>query len=400
MRVLTAHRTDRARRVSGVFVLLLLIEVFDELVFAVLGAAWPLIRDDLSLSYSQIGLLMAAPSIASAVLEPPLALAGDTRWRPRIVVAGGFAYALALVLTMQAQGFAGLLLAFLLMYPASGAFVSLAQATLVDLQPARAEQAMARWSLAGSVGIVLGPLLLGGASLLGADWRGTSGLLALFALLLATTALRLLPRLKHEAHHADGRVSLLQAVRRRETLRWLGLLALSDLMLDVLFGLLALYVVDAAGGSAAAAGAAVMVWIVAGLAGDALIIPLLERFRGLSYLHFSAAVTTLLYAAFLLVPSIPAKFALLAALGLANAGWYSILQAQLYRSLPGQSGMALAVSSAAGSLTGLLPLGIGLLATATSLEVAMWVLLAGPLGLLAWLPRAEVTVPVIEKGGP
>jgi MFS transporter, FSR family, fosmidomycin resistance protein len=380
-------RVLRARRVSGVFSLLLLIECFDEVVFAVLGAAWPLIRDDLSLSYAQIGLLMAAPSVASAVLEPPLALAGDTRWRSRIIVAGGIAFALALLLTMQAQGFVGLLLAFLLMYPASGGFVSLSQAVLVDLEPDRAEQAMARWSLAGSTGIVVGPLLLGGGSLLGMDWRGTSGLLAVVALVLAGAGIRLLPRATRRPHATEGRASLLEAIRRRETLRWLALLGLSDLMLDVLFGLLALYVVDAAGGSAGAAGLAVMIWIGAGLIGDALLIPALERFRGLDYLRVSAAVTAVLYAAFLLVPSLPAKFALLAALGLANAGWYSILQAQLYRSLPGQSGMALAVSSVSGSVTGLLPLALGLLASAVSLEAAMWLLLAGPIGLLAGIPR-------------
>ena len=85
-------RVLSTRRVSGLFALLLLIEWFDEVVFAVLGAAWPLIRDDLGLSYAEIGLLMAAPSVASAVLEPPLALAGDTRWRTRIVVGGGFAF--------------------------------------------------------------------------------------------------------------------------------------------------------------------------------------------------------------------------------------------------------------------------------------------------------------------
>ena len=288
---------------------------------------------------------------------------------------------------MQAQGFVGLLLAFLLMYPASGAFVSLSQAVLVDLEPDRAEQAMARWSLAGSVGIVVGPLLLGGASLLGMDWRGTSGLLAVVALVLTGAAIRLLPRATRRPHAIESHASLLEALRRRETLRWLALLGLSDLMLDVLFGLLALYVVDAAGGSAGAAGLAVMIWIGAGLIGDALLIPALERFRGLDYLRVSAAVTAVLYAALLLVPSLEVKFALLAMLGLANAGWYSILQAQLYRSLPGQSGMALAVSSVAGSVTGLLPLALGLIASATSLEAAMWLLLAGPLGLLVGIPR-------------
>jgi hypothetical protein len=38
---------------------LLAIELLDELVFGAREAAWPLIRDQLSLSYTQIGLLLS-----------------------------------------------------------------------------------------------------------------------------------------------------------------------------------------------------------------------------------------------------------------------------------------------------------------------------------------------------
>ncbi len=41
--------------------ILLLIEFLDELVFGAGEAAWPLIRDDLALSYDQIGLLLGIP---------------------------------------------------------------------------------------------------------------------------------------------------------------------------------------------------------------------------------------------------------------------------------------------------------------------------------------------------
>ena len=51
------------------------IEFLDELVFGLGEAAWPLARDDLSLSYTQIGLLLAVPALASSML----AKAGN-RW--------------------------------------------------------------------------------------------------------------------------------------------------------------------------------------------------------------------------------------------------------------------------------------------------------------------------------
>lgn len=383
------------RRIPAVMALLLAIEFLDELVFSVLYAAWPLIRDDLGLSYAQVGLLIGLPNITSAILEPPMGLAGDSRWRRRIVLAGGFAYAAALVIAAGATGFAVLLVAFLVLYPASGAFVALSQATLVDTDPGREEQLMARWTLAGSVGVVAGPIVLGGAALGGLDWRQTTVAMAIFALSLAVFGIRTFPGPKPKAHDAlPPFASMKAALARARTWRWLALLTASDLMLDVLFGFVALYIVDVAGGSQRDAGLAVLLWVSVGLAGDILLLPLLERFRGLSYLRFSAAVTIGVYAAFLLVPWLPGKFALLAVLGLINAGWYAILQGQFYKSLPGQSGVAVAIGSGFGSITGFIPVGIGALAAATDLQVAMWLLLAGPVVIALGIPR---DLPEIEE---
>ena len=59
----------------------------------------------------------------------------------------------------------------------------------------------------------------------------------------------------------------LRAITRREVLRWLVLLELADLLLDVFGGFLALYLVDEAGASHATAGLAVALWAGAGLIG-------------------------------------------------------------------------------------------------------------------------------------
>jgi FSR family fosmidomycin resistance protein-like MFS transporter len=124
----------------------------------------------------------------------------------------------------------------------------------------------------------------------------------------------------------------------------LTLLQFSDLMLDVLHGYLALYMVDVVGVEKAQAGLAVAAWTGVGLIGDFLIIPLLERVRGLSYLRISTAIELILFPAFLLVPGFTPKLVILSFIGLFNSGWYSILQGQLYSSLPGQSGTLLAAA--------------------------------------------------------
>ena len=169
--------------------------------------------------------------------------------------------------------------------------------------------------------------------------------------------------------------------------RWLILLEFSDLMLDVLLGFLALYMVDVAKVTPAQAGAAVAVWTGVGLLGDFLLIPLLERIRGLDYLRVSVVAELILFPAFLLVPAPWIKFVLLGLLGLFNSGWYAILQAALYTAMPGQSGTALAVKNVSGLVGGLIPLVLGLVAQRFGLPAAMWLLLAGPLVLLAGLPR-------------
>jgi len=177
----------------------------------------------------------------------------------------------------------------------------------------------------------------------------------------------------------------LAALRRRDVLRWLALLEFSDLMLDVLLGFLALYFVDVVGVTPATAAGAVAIWSGLGLLGDLLLIPLLERVRGLSYLRVSAWLELILYVAFLLAPGIWLKFVLLGLLGLFNSGWYAILQAGLYSAMPGRSGTAMAVKNLSGLAGGLIPLGLGLAAQHFGLGPTMWLLLLGPMVVLVGL---------------
>jgi FSR family fosmidomycin resistance protein-like MFS transporter len=198
-----------------------------------------------------------------------------------------------------------------------------------------------------------------------------------------------MPHAESEARisFVQGMKNALAALRRRELLRWLVLLEFSDLMLDILLGYLALYCVDVAHVSEAEAGLAVAVWTGIGLLGDVLLIPLLERVRGLDYLRVSAVIELALFTAFLLVPSFGVKLVLLGLLGFFNSGWYSILQGQVYSAMPGQSGTVMTVHNFFGVVGSLLPLSIGLAAEHFGLGAAMWLLLLGPVALLVGLPR-------------
>jgi MFS transporter, FSR family, fosmidomycin resistance protein len=68
-----------------IHLLYLLIEFVDELVFGVTDAAWPLIRTDLGLTYTQIGLAMSLPGLLSNFIEPFLFILGDV-WQRRALI--------------------------------------------------------------------------------------------------------------------------------------------------------------------------------------------------------------------------------------------------------------------------------------------------------------------------
>jgi len=385
----------------------LLIEFLDELVYGVSEAAWPFIRADLHLNYIQIGLALSLPGLLANFVEPFLAILGDV-WKRRVLILfGGLVFTFSLLLTSFSFSFVFLLFSFILFNPASGAFVSLSQASLMDSNPARREQNMARWTFAGSLGVVIGPLLLGGAAFIGFGWRGVfASLAALSAIVLIIVWRRLPPSnrdhppLPRWSDFKTGLRNTYHAIRNKSVLRWLILLEFSDLMLDVLYSFLALYFVDVGGLSPMQAVLAVTVWTVVGLLGDFLLIPLLEKVRGLDYLRVSVILELILFPAFLLVPNIFLKLILLAFLGLFNSGWYAILQAKLYASMPeGLSSTAIAVGNVTGFFGKLLPFGLGLAAQAFGLGAAMWLLLAGPIALFIGLPRSDSPLLPGERRG-
>jgi len=392
----------------------LAVELVDELFDGTKGAALPLIRHDLALNYVQVGLLTAIPLVVGSLLELPMGvLSGPRARRRRFILGGGLVLIGAVLAAGLAHSFAVLVIALTVFFPASGAFVSLTQAALMDAAPDRQAQHMARWTLAGSTGAVAGPLLAAAVLAAGGTWRLAFAIVAVAAaaawVAVAVTG-RERPGLHQQAPAAGpasepgaagaaGSVSepddenswpgwrpAAALVRRSGALRWLALLEVSDLLLDVLTAFLAVYLVAVVHASPAVAALGVAVRLGAGLAGDAILIRLLERRDGRSVLRASVPLALILFPAFLLVPGIGPKLALLAALTLVTAPWYPVLQAELYGSLPGHSGLAVSLTSAAGLVGGLGPLAVGLLAQRLGLGWAMALLCVAPVAMLA-VPR-------------
>lgn len=391
----------RAARLPFFFVsVLLLVEFLDEILDGAGGAAWPLIRDDLGLTYTQVGILLSVPTFVSALIEPVLGILADV-WRRRVLVlAGGVAFTLAVLAMGLSYSFAGLLAALVLFNPASGGFVNFSQAALMDAAPGRREQNMVRWTLAGTLGNVAGPLLVGAAVAYGVGWRAVFVGLAGFSLVVLALAWRLpfpTPAADEEesgaASFRAGAREALRALRRREVLRWLALLQFGDLTADVMRGYMALYFVDVVRASEPQAALAMLVWTCLCLPGEAMLIYILERVSGLRYLCWSTSGVLVLFPLFLLAEGFAAKLVLLGALGFVNAGWYSILKAQLYKQMPGRSGTVMALDNVAAIVASLFPLALGAFAQRYGLGAMMWLLIVGPVALLTGL----LTAPADER---
>ena len=331
--------------------------------------------------------MIALPGFFGSALDPVIGLAGDTRRRRALMVAGGLLFALSAVLSALALGFWTLLVALMIGNPASGAFVSLAQATLMDREPGARERNMARWTVAGSFGYVLGPLLIAGAVALGLGWRGVLVALGACAVPLALAVRSTVTTREGSRERRQG--DLRAAVRDREVLRWLALLEASDLLLDVFHGFLALYFVDVVRASPVAGAAAVLTWTAAGLVGDLLLLVVLRHVPGATYLRWSALVVLAAYPLFLLVPSERGKLVVLALLGLLNSGWYAVPMAGLYGALPGRSGVAVAVGGLAGCFGAAVPAVLCVVAQTAGLQVTMWLLVLAPLVLILGVPRID-----------
>jgi MFS transporter, FSR family, fosmidomycin resistance protein len=377
-----------------------LIEFLDELVFGVGEVALPFIRDDLRLSYTQIGLLLSLPGIIAAFIEPFIGILGDVWRRRALILAGGILFTVSLFMTSASTSFIFLLSSFVLFFPSSGAFVSLSQATLMDSDPARHEQNMARWTFAGSLGVLSGPLLLGLFVYFGLGWRGTYAALASFSTLCLLAALRYLPPDRFSSPSLPtlrlvihGFWAAFASLKRADVWRWLLLLEFADLMGDVLFSYLALYFVDVGRATETQAGLAVTVWLAIGLVSDFFFIPFIDRQRdALRFIRITALFEIFAFGVFLMTPGFIPKLVIVILVNLLNTGWYPVLQGRLYSSLPGQSASIMAIGSVTAPIAKFFPFLIGFLADQFGLQTAMWILILGPFALLIGLPRKNTTL--------
>lgn len=372
--------------------------LLDEVLSGFMVISLPLLRADLGLSYAQAGLLMTAGHAASMLLGPIISLASDRRSKRLPVLAGILGTAAGFALIAGARGFAGLLLAFLIISPANSIALGLGQASLIDQAPHAAPRTMTRWAGMGAVGDLLSPLALAAWIAHGQGWRPLFWLSAGFWLAFGL-ALSPLPFPRSSAGaEADGDspnrgpevsrlAALKSAARQPLLLRWMAVLLVTDLLDESFVGFATLYLTDAMHVSPAAASLAMSAQMAGSVLGLLLLDRLLGRYRGERLLPALAllALTGLLL--LLNASSIGWAAAALFLTGLGAAGWYPIAKAAAYGVLPGRTGTVLAVMALSGPFGAALPAAIGGAASRWGIRAAIILTALAPLGVLLLAPR-------------
>jgi MFS family permease len=364
---------------------LLGVEFLNECFSNLLAAVLPIVKSTLGLNYVQVSLLFTLLEGTDVLSDGIFGVIGDL-WSRRILIPVGTIVAgIGLVCMGIAPGYLVLLSGVVLHGLAGGPFVGLSQASLVDSAPGKHEQMMAWWTIIGDIGMLITPLMVTLAYALGIDWRPLfllgAAIFFVYAFFLACLRFPR-PGASTEAEEdvtasfSSNLAAIKAAALNLALLRWALILPLLEMPVNAF---VVLYFHDVVGLPITLASSTLLISIVSALVGRASLPLLLRYVRGVPFLRLSIWLGIASFAAFLLVPLVMVKYALLAVFSLAQSNWYPLAKSQAYAAQPGKSGVVLSVTSLLSPITSFLPLLVGVIATWIGLAWGLSALLVGPL---------------------
>ncbi|HEU5198649.1 MAG TPA: MFS transporter [Ktedonobacterales bacterium] len=397
--------TRRAALLLAGSAIFLAIEFLDELTAGFPVVSLPLLRDGLSLSYQQVGLLLSAGPLSSALFEPIILLMSD-RWSKSwllrgalLCMAGGWALAGA------APHFWWLLLAVALESPATGAALGLGQAALLAQSSSGEARAMTRWTITGALGDLASPLAVAGLLVLGLGWQQVYWAAAgIWFVMLVIVWLQRFPRQEktrtaalqgvaqaEKERRAEPSVGLLAGLRAALSdpilLRWAVAEKLCTMVDEIYLGFAALYLRDARHASASAISLALAIGLLGGLVGLLALDRLLKRHAGVRLLPWLALLSLAGVVGFLAAPVLWLAAGALFLFNLSAAGFYPITKAAAYSRLPGRAGTVQAVIALGEPFEIVLPVVVGFIAGQFGVLAALGFLGLAPLGIVLLAPR-------------
>jgi predicted MFS family arabinose efflux permease len=370
--------------VLGTYAALLAHGLLDELSTGVPVSAAGLFQTRLQISASLLTLgLFTIPVGVAIAIEPPLFLWAGKRSRTRVISISLLLVALGAVLLAFTGSFMGLLLSLTLWYPAIGLAAGLAQAELMDREPAQRERNLTRWTLLSAIGDVAAPALLAASVKLHASYRGALLVAALVCILLALRLWFIAPVSPSEEEEDVPKTKSLRAIlQNRALLIWLLGASLCDMMDETLTALAAVRVERELHGDPWALLLVLSAIPLGGTLSLLAVERLLLRMRATLLLGASCVLTVLALALFLVSRSVEAMALSALLLGAADAAHYPIAQAQAYRAAPEDSDWVASLGSAFTILTVISTPVLGLVVDHHGLSWGFLTLCLQPAGLL------------------
>jgi MFS family permease len=274
-------------------------------------------------------------------------------------------------------------------YLASGIACSIAQASLVDLDPEHSERRMTHWTLAGEIGDLGAPLIVGLAIGSVHGWRA-AWLASAALLLLASLANHRLDVTRRAAPEGDDvELSMWQALRlglgNRRLLLWSFAVALCSLLDETLAALAALHDMQRFGPSGVTF--VLVAFTVGGMAGLIAVERWLAHVAPTRLLIAMCCGCIVAYGGWLASETVVLAVVWAFVAGAFISPQYPLAIAQGYRCLPGRSGLVNAIGELFSPIDFLAPLALGLVADVYGVPTALGLLLLQPAGimLVTWL---------------
>ncbi|HEX6483497.1 MAG TPA: MFS transporter [Ktedonobacteraceae bacterium] len=391
--MLYQHFVTRFRQTSFLRLTLLNMGLLDELItgFPIVGL--PLLRDQLGLTYAQVGLLFSAGALSSMILDPIINLVSDRSSKRWWILGGLLILAAGYALLGSVRSFGGLLFVFILLYPAGSAAVELSQAALIDSAPNDGAQTMTRWTMMSGIGDLLSPLVVAAFVTLNMGWSALCwlavGLWLGAAVVIWSQRFPRLTVVTNDDEDAPGGVlsNLRKALQDPLLLRW-SILSILPIMLDEVFiGFAALYMRDVLHASEVVIGLVIVIQMIGSFLGLFVIDRLVGRVAPQRLLTWSALLALVGVVGLLSLHSIWLAACSLFVIDLGASGLYPIAKAEAYARQPGRSGVVRAVISLGQPFEIVLPGIVGLVASRFGVLAGVGLLGLAPVLVLIVMPR-------------
>ncbi len=337
--------------------------LFDEIISGFSTIGLPLFREQLGLSYTQIGLIFTVSALIGAILEPLLNLLSDRGSKRYWILGGLLALALSFTLMASSRLFILLLLAFSIASPAGDAAIGLSQAVLIELAPRQETQVMTRWTLLSSIGDFLAPMVVVAIVIIRVGWTGLCWIAAGISLVVAIIIVSQRFPSPSDTTSSEETASLKkllvglhEALRDPILLRWAALTVIPTMVDEVFLVFTALYLRDVVYVSQELVGLILAIHIAGALLGLFVLDRfLLKRCTARQLLTWLALLVLVGMIGLLSIHQLWVVTFALFVIGLGASGWYPIAKGQAYRRLPGRVGTVRAVISLFATLDVVLP---------------------------------------------